>query len=181
MLIAACASASAIASGTWMNVRSFPPDKFRTSYEDEIKQRTTWFYVPKSLSEYKVAFLDIAAKLNVLSLMTTPPNLNGGYADRVFSAPQPSLSGFNEQSAFRHYLDTLHRQVLSARKSSYEATLTAHEELLDEAERLLRQLSNAKIRGQHRDFSEIVDANRAALITLDKARGPVLKRKWKSL
>src|SRR5690606_31835624 len=29
MLIASCASVNAIASGTWMNVRSFPPDKFR--------------------------------------------------------------------------------------------------------------------------------------------------------
>lgn len=39
MLVLACAGANAMASGTWMNVRSFPPDKFRMQYEDEIKQR----------------------------------------------------------------------------------------------------------------------------------------------
>lgn len=44
MLIAACASATAIATGTWMNVRSFPPEKFRTQYDDEIKKRSKWYY-----------------------------------------------------------------------------------------------------------------------------------------
>src|SRR5207244_2041353 len=46
MLTAAAAGATAIASGTWMNVRSFPPEKFRTAYEDEIKRKTTWYYCP---------------------------------------------------------------------------------------------------------------------------------------
>jgi hypothetical protein len=43
MLIAALAKTTAIASGTWMNVRSFPPEKFVTEYEEEMKQRATWY------------------------------------------------------------------------------------------------------------------------------------------
>src|SRR5690606_7813383 len=62
MLALACVGANAIASGTWMNVRSFPPAKFRAQYDDEIKQRAIWYYCPQALSEYKVPFLDIAKK-----------------------------------------------------------------------------------------------------------------------
>jgi integrase len=60
MLAVASAAANSIASGTWMNVRSFPPAKFRTAYEDEIKRKTTWYYCPQAFSEYKIPTLDIA-------------------------------------------------------------------------------------------------------------------------
>ena len=76
MLALACVGANAIASGTWMNVRSFPPDKFRSQYDEEIKQRATWYYCPQALSEYKVPFLDIALKQGVLSEMA-PPEVMG--------------------------------------------------------------------------------------------------------
>src|ERR1035441_5985411 len=56
MLIAAVAKTTAIASGTWMNVRSFPPAKFVTEYEEEMRQRATWYYCPQALSEYKIPF-----------------------------------------------------------------------------------------------------------------------------
>lgn len=181
MLIAASASATAIASGTWMNVRSFPPEKFRISYDDEIKQRTTWYYCPSALSEYKVSFLDIASDLGVLSLMAPPGRLNAGYADILFTAPQPSLAGFTEQTAFRHYLECLHRQVAEARKLTFDDTIAAHGQLLDDAEQLLRKLYNVGVRGQHRDFREIVDANRAALNVLRNNRGAMLRRNWEHL
>ena len=48
MLLAGAATVNAVASGTWMNVRSFPPTKFVTADEDEIRQRTTWYYCPPS-------------------------------------------------------------------------------------------------------------------------------------
>ena len=51
MLIAAVAKATAICSGTWMNVRSFPPEKFRATYDEERKQKSTWYYCPQALSE----------------------------------------------------------------------------------------------------------------------------------
>jgi hypothetical protein len=82
MLIAALAKVNAIASGTWMNVRSFPPDKFKAPYEEEIKQRATWYYCAQALSEYKIPFLDIAKRQKVLSLMARRATLMADLSPR---------------------------------------------------------------------------------------------------
>ncbi len=154
MLIAASTSANAIASGTWMNVRSFPPTKFRNSYEDEIKQRTTWYYCPDApLSEYKIAFLDIPQQQGVLDQMRVPAALSP-YADNLFSGPQPTTVPFSEQHAFRHYLECLRHQTLNARHDTFDATLEFHEQLLDSAENLLSRFHAVGIRGQMRDFEK---------------------------
>ena len=181
LLIASTANASAICSGTWMNVRSFPPDKFRTVYEEEIRQRATWYYCPLALSEYRIPFLDIAQRQNVLHLMAPPPDLDGGYVGALFSGVQPSSVGFTEQTAFRHYLHCLHGQCAAASKASFDETVEAHEQLLNDAETKLGKLAAARIRGQLRDFIEIVDVNRAALSLLTGIRGPMLRRRWASM
>lgn len=180
MLIAASASANAIASGTWMNVRSFPPNKFRNSYDDEIKQRTTWYYCPSSLSEYKIAFLDIAQRQGVLDQMRGPAGVSS-YADNLFSGPQPTTIPFPEQNAFRHYLECLRYQALNARRETFDATLEVHEQLLNDAENLLTRFHGVGIRGQMRDFMDIIDVNRAALAVLRTGIGPRLRRFWATL
>lgn len=181
MLALASCSATAIASGTWMNVRSFPPQKFRAQYEDEIKQRTTWVYCPAALSEYKLPFLDIAQKTGVLNEMRPEPELTTTAVDMLFGGAQPTTVGISEQAAFRHYLQALYKQATEARRPSFDATADAHEALLDRAEALLAQLHGAGVRGQSRDFREAVDANRAALAVLRKNRGPLLRLKWGDL
>ena len=92
MLVAASANATAICSGTWMNVRSFPPDKFRTNYDEEIKQRATWYYAPSTLSEYKLPFLDIAHRLKLLRLLQPPKELANSYSAPLFQARNHQLS-----------------------------------------------------------------------------------------
>ena len=62
LLAAAIVKPTAICSGTWMNVRSFPPQKFQSAFDDEIKKRAKWYYCPHTLSEYKLPFLDIAQR-----------------------------------------------------------------------------------------------------------------------
>lgn len=181
MLIAAIAKADAIASGTWMNVRSFPPEKFKSPYDEEMKQRSTWYYCPQALSEYKIPFLDIAARQKQLQLLKTEPELDGGYATILFSGPQPSTVGFNEQMAFRHYLHALRGQVLQCPKTSFDATVTAQRELLEKAASVTSSLSNFGIRGQMRDFGEIIDVNRAALELFINLRGAMLRRRWQEL
>ncbi|MEP0873899.1 hypothetical protein NDA01_29765 [Trichocoleus desertorum AS-A10] len=181
MLIASCASATGVASGTWMNVRSFPPDKFRMQYEDEIKQRTIWYYCPQTLSEYKIPFLDIASRLGVLQDVAPKKEFGSNYADILFQGPQPSSVGFTEQAAFRHYLQCLRGQVTNARRTTFNDTVDAHEKALDTAETLLESLHNIGVRGQHRDFKEVVDTNRAALSVLRATRGPILRRYWDRL
>lgn len=181
MLIGSLAKVNAIASGTWMNVRSFPPEKFVSQYEDEMKQRATWYYCPQALSEYKIPFLDIARRLNLLNRMAAPPSLDGGYATALFSGAQPSSVGFSEQSAFRHYLHCLRGQVLASEKQTFDETVAAHRESLDNAEALLSTLSASGIRGQQRDFTDMIDVNRAALELFISLRGAVLRRRWAGL
>jgi len=181
MLIGALAKVNAIASGTWMNVRSFPPEKFKAQYEEEIKQRATWYYCAQALSEYKIPFLDIAKRQKVLPLMAPPTEIDGGFVSVLFSGVQPSSVPFGEQAAFRHYLHCLRGQCASATGASFDATIANHERLLNEAEALLQRLAPSGIRGQLRDFGEIVDVNRAALELFRTLRGAVLRRRWSSL
>jgi hypothetical protein len=181
MLALACVGANAIASGTWMNVRSFPPDKFRSQYDEEIKQRATWYYCPQALSEYKVPFLDIALKQGVLSEMAPPEVMGGGYADLLFSGVQPTSVRWTEQAAFRHFLQCLWSQTKDSRRDTFEDTADAHERALDAAEDLLATLQTAAVFGQRRDFRESIDVNRAALSVIRSTRGPILRRNWSNL
>jgi hypothetical protein len=181
MLVANAAGVNAIASGTWMNVRSFPPEKFKATYDEEIRQRATWYYCPQGLSEYKIPFLDIAHRLGLLQLMAPPPQLDGGYATALFSGAQPSTVGFGEQAAFRHYLHALHEQVRLANSDSFDSAVADCEATLTVAETLLARLRAANISGQLRDFTEIVDVNRAGLGLFSALRGAVMRRQWNAL
>ena len=181
MLALSCVGTNAIGSGTWMNVRSFPPDKFRAQYDEEIKQRATWYYCPQALSEYKVTYLDIGLKLGVLSRMVPPETMGSTYADLLFSGVQPTSVGWSEQNAFRHYLQCLWFQTKDSRRDTFEATADAHERALDAAEDLLATLQSAAVFGQRRDFRESIDVNRAALSVIRSTRGPILRRKWSDL
>jgi hypothetical protein len=181
MLISALAKVDAIASGTWMNVRSFPPDKFRVAYDEEIKQRTTWFYCPQALSEYKIPFLDIANRQGVLNLMSPPANLDGGFAASLFTGAQPTTVGFSEQLAFRHYLHCLHAQAREATKATFDETVAHHRALLNGARQLLATFQSSGVRGQLRDFADIIDVNDAAMAVLTTTRGAILRRRWASL
>ncbi len=181
MLIASVAKVDAICSGTWMNVRSFPPGKFAAAYEEEIKQRRVWYYCPQAFSEYRIPFLDIAQRQGVLDAMAPPEELDGGYASQLFSGPQPSSVSFTEQAAFRHYLFSLHSQAGLSVHESFDEAVSAHETLLDQAEEVHDTLSVAGIRGQFRDFRNCFDANRAALSVFSATRGPVIRRRWSDL
>ena len=181
MLIAATAKSDAIASGTWMNVRSFPPDKFRVAYDDEIKQRTTWYYCPQALSEYKIPFLDIANRLGVLAQMAPPHAIDGGFAESLFTGNQPTTIAWSEQLAFRHYLHCLRAQTEDAVKATFDETVAHHQTALGVSRGLLATLQAAGVRGQLRDFSDIVDVNEAALAVLQSTRGAMLRRRWSSL
>jgi hypothetical protein len=181
MLVANAAGVDAIASGTWMNVRSFPPEKFNATYEEEIRQRATWYYCPQALSEYKIPFLDIAHRLGLLQLMAPPLPLDGGYATPIFSGAQPSTVGFSEQGAFRHYLHALHEQLGLLNSETFDAAVADCETSLTGAERVLTRLRAANINGQLRDFTDIVDVNRAGLGLFSTLRGAIMRRHWNVL
>jgi hypothetical protein len=66
-------------------------------------------------------------------------------------------------------------------RSTFEETVAAHANLLEGAERLLQELRSAGVRGQQRDFAEIIEVNRAALAAIGTLRGATLRRNWTQL
>ncbi|MEG4442226.1 hypothetical protein QUB47_07815 [Microcoleus sp. AT9_B5] len=181
MLIAGCASANAIASGTWLNVRSFTSEKFHAQEFDEASRRTTWYYCPQALSEFKIPSLDLAAMRGMLTELKPLPNLGSSEADILFSGSQPSSTGFREQQSFRHYLKALRSQVFESRKNSFDESVNHHKQLLDSAENILAKFRDVSIRDRARDFEAVIDTNRAALSYLEDYRGIILGRAWSRL
>jgi len=180
-LINACAAANAIASGTWMNVRSFSVDKFQEQEEEETRRKAVWYYCPQALSEFKRPTLDTALRLGVLSRLAPPQQMQNPAAAKLFRGVNPTASGFGEQDMFRHYLHSLRVQAITARRATFEETVRAHEASLDEAEALLEDLHRLRIREKGREFSDAVNANRQALTLLEQTHGPMLRRRWATL
>jgi hypothetical protein len=180
-LIASLSKASAIASGTWMNLRSFPPEKFSAAYNEDIKQKAVWYYCPQALSEYKIPSLDLAYSQGLLAAMAPPPNLGSNYAMGLFGGTQPTTVGLDEPNAFRHYLQSFHSQVGMLTSPSFDEAVAAEEQRLDTARQLLNQLQRAGVLGQLRDFSPILDSNLAAIRAHFNTRGHQMRRHWNSL
>lgn len=178
MLSLASANVDAIASGSFLNVRSFPMDKFNTPDEDSTSRRATWYYCPHALSEYKLPFLDAAKKVGILSQLAPDSALSSDYADILFSGAQPSTTNFKDRLAFLHYLQSLHSQCKTARRKTFQETLDAHTLQLTTAETHIKVFQQHGIRGQDRDFKDYIDVNRSALIILEKVRKFVLSKKW---
>jgi hypothetical protein len=177
-LCLAAANVDAIASGTWLNVRAFDPNKFYIPDEDEISRRTTWYYCPQALSEYKIVFLDAARRTGILGELKAPAALGSKFADPLFSGAAPTSVNWTEQPAFRHYLTCLNGQVLQAREDSFDETVNQYRSLLDNAEAILKRFRANGVLGGDRDFSQILDINRSALTMLTQARGAQLRRTW---
>jgi hypothetical protein len=178
MLCLASANIDTIASGTWLNVRAFQAAKFYAPDEDSISRRTTWYYCPHALSEYKLPALDIAQRLGLLQEMKPAAQLGSTFADVLFQGAMPTSTNWPESMAFRHYLTCLRSQARTARKASFSATIEHHRALLDKVEEKLKKWRRVGVAGAGRDFSEVLDANRGALAVFEAARAPRLKREW---
>jgi hypothetical protein len=181
MLCLALSKCDAIASGNFLNVRWFQPDHFETVENDEISRRAVWYYCPQALSEFKVPFLDIAKRMNKLSVMAPPPEMVNQYSEMLFGESIPSSTNYSEKEAHRHYLHCLRLQCLAATRQTYEETKNAHLIVLETAEQLLSGLRSKGIRGQDRDFGEIIDVNRAAIAAHDMSYQFPLTQEWNEL
>jgi len=178
MLCLASANVDAIATGNWLNVRNFSSERFNNPEENTISRRAKWYYCPQSLSEYKIPFLDIAFRSKILDQMAPDKFLNSDYTEVLFAGAQPSLTSYGEKASFRHYMHCLHEQCKFARRNSFNETVSAHELLLETAHRFIKSFHRFGVRGQNRDFSDMLDVNRAALSVLQDARGFILDRQW---
>jgi len=187
MLCLALSKCDAIAAGNFLNVRWFQPERFETNDNNEPSRRAKWYYCPQAFSEYKVTFLDVAKrydaveKSNLLASMAPTKIMENIYSRILFEGAMPSSTGYSETDSHRHYLHCLKVQCNLAAKTTYEETRDAHLALLETATQLTAGLHRAKIKGQARDFSEIVDVIEAAISVFDSEFGYVLSREWDSM
>lgn len=172
--------ADAMASGTWINVRSFTN---RFIDFDEQKRKKTWVYYPEALSEYKLDFLDFAFNNGYLASMRSPdkdfldPSIN-----KIFQATvPPSQTSFNETDAFKHYLCCLRHQVQLLEKPNFKEAYESYQMILNTAEREIERLEKAGVYAQARSFRDFIDINRAAITRLDTNHGFALQMSWNSL
>lgn len=164
MLSLSCAGVDTIASGTYMNVRSFTMDKFLKHQKKDYAKRKAWYYCPHSLSEFSVQYLDIAFARQKLSAMRPLVKKCDRYVGMLFSGRRPSLAGFGEPEGFKHYLVALSAQCREVSvgvefSSRYEAVMNMYKT----ASQVLGFLHKYEIRGQSRDFGDYVDVSMSAV------------------
>lgn len=181
MLCLALTKCDAIASGNFLNLRWFQPEHFVTEPDKSPSRRAIWYYCPQALSEYKIPFLDIAKRMNLLDRLEPADSMKSKYCEMLFSAVLPSSSGFGEKEAFRHYLHCLRIQCRTSVRKSYIETRDAHIMMLQTAEQLLNGLNEREIKGQNRDFMEIIDVNRAAIAAFDMSFQFLMSQEWNNI
>jgi hypothetical protein len=178
LLCLALAKCDAIATGNFLNVRWFKPERFETNHDDEPSRRSTWYYCPQAFSEYKVTYLDVAKRANILSRLEPPEIMANEYSRVLFQGAMPSETNYKEGNSYRHYLHCLKIQCDCATKPTYAETRDAHLALLSTATLLTTGLREEKVKGQDRDFGEITDVIEAAISLFDKEFGFAMSQEW---
>lgn len=181
MLCAAGAGVDALASGSFMNVRSFTLDKFFAPDPDDVKRKRTWYYCPQALTEIKPQFLDVAFQRSMLKSLAPLPEHNSEYASMLFSGAIPTTTNYNEPVSFKHYLSCLFSQCRMASRASFDETINYQRKSLKDAGKLIDFLHKHGIRGQKRDFEDYIDVNLSAIDTFEADKGFLLKRMWNLL
>lgn len=180
LLLLSLVKVDALASGTWLNVRSFTN---RFVGGNEQKRKSTWIYYPEALSEYKFSFLDMAGAMGVLSSMRPKDEDCLDEQTKILfdgNVP-PSQTGVGETDAFRLYLCCLKHQVELLDKSSFKETLLAYQMILTTAEREIERLEGNGVFAQTRSFKDFIDVNRSAITLLQRDQGFALKHSWNQL
>ncbi|MBS7577105.1 MULTISPECIES: hypothetical protein [unclassified Enterococcus] len=181
MLFLASTKCDAIASGNFLNVRWFQSSRFETIEERNPSRRSTWYYSPTVFSEFKLAFLDLASQMGYLNTLRPPLSMESPNSDMLFLGELPSSSGFTEKNSHRHYLYCLYYQCKESKKDSYIETFNSLNLQLGTAEKLLAGLGSQGIKGQDRDFTDLIDVTRAALLGHKNNFGFILEQTWDEL
>lgn len=172
MLCMSCVGIDAIASGNWMNTRSFTFDKFKEDTGD-IKRHKLWYYAPDLMTEYSVPYLDVAYSGKVLKFLDCRHIVPNSPASIIFDQmAQPSTIPFHQRESFVHYLLALNEQCDSVESAGIYKNKYAHYlDMLKNAEIRRAHLEKYRINGQNRDFGEIIKVNETALAMFDGELG----------
>lgn len=178
-LLYSLANVDGIASGTYMNTRSFAPQKFKSPTDDDIKHKSTWYYLPTAFSEYKAAILDVAMQRGFLDSFAPQGDFANEYSAMLFRGAQPSSTNYRETNSFKHYLYCLKIQCDMLTKDSYQETFDAYEFMLNTAENQIQSFKQRGIKGENRDFAPAIEANRIAMCANDEDYGFKLRIDWR--
>lgn len=181
MLATACASVTAIASGSHKLKRQFSSSTMMEKDGDDVMRQATWYYCPQAHSEFKIPRLDSAHLQKVLDKLQYPEELGVNHANILFAGAQPSTVGFKHRLSWKHYLGSLHAQSLALRKTTFNDTVQVYRDSLDVAETLLEDLQGMRIRAEERSFLPVVDATHVGVNLLVENRGAMLRRAWSKL
>ena len=181
MLVAACASVTAIASGSHKMKRQFSSSTMMEKDGDGVKRQGTWYYCPQAYSEFKIPRLDSANLQKVLNKLRHPVELGVNHADILFDGAQPSTVSFKYKLSWKHYLGCLHAQSLALRKDTFNDTVEAYRNSVDAAEILLKELQAKRIQAEERSFLPVVDPTHVGINMLVEDRGAMLQRAWMRL
>lgn len=177
-LLYALANVDGIASGTYMNTRSFHPSKFKSPKDEDVKHKSTWYYLPTAFCEYKAALLDVAMQRGFLNAFYPQGEYNNRYSEMLFKGAQPSSTNYNESNSFKHYLHCLKIQCDMLSKGTYQETYDTYEFMLNTAENQIRAFKRRGMSGQNRDFAPAIEANRVAMCANDEDYGFRLRIDW---
>ncbi|MDL2217887.1 hypothetical protein LJC27_04440 [Christensenellaceae bacterium OttesenSCG-928-M15] len=177
-LVYALANSDGIASGTYMNTRSFVPSKFKSPKDDDIKHKSTWYYLPSAFSEYKAALLDVAQQRGYLDFFIPRGEFENSYSAMLFRGAQPSTTNYNETNSFKHYLFCLKKQCDMLTKDTYRETFDTYDFMLNSAENQIREIKKRGMSGQNRDFAPAIEANRVAMYANNEDYGLKLQLEW---
>lgn len=178
-LIYSLANVDGIASGNYMNTRSFVPSKFKSPKDDDIKHKSTWYYLPTAFSEYKATLLDVAMHRGYLDNFKPQGEFFNQYSAMLFKGAQPSSTNYNETNSFKHYLYCLKVQCDMLTLDSYQKTYDTYEFMLNNAENQIMQFKKRGMSGQNRDFAPAIEANRVAMCANDEDYRLKLQFDWK--
>lgn len=177
MLALACTGVNAIATGNWLNVRHFNLKRFEEPKSTGGK-KVAWYYCPSTQSEYKFATLEAARRLgNIdINIFKTDISMNSSYVNSYFSDEVE----FKEQATFRHYFQCLHKQSEIISKGTYESTYSAVCNIQENAEDMIKKLSDKSFKERDRSYSSVGDSTLSALEIFNKEKGLLMKRSWAS-
>lgn len=177
-LIYALANVDGIASGTYMNTRSFVPSKFKSPKDDDNKRKSTWYYLPTAFSEYKAALLDVAMQRGYLNAFLPQGEFKNQYSEMLFKGASPSSTNYNESNSFKHYLYCLKVQCDMLSLKTYQETYDTYEFMLNTAENQISEFKKRGMSGQNRDFAPAIESNRIAMCANDEDYGLKLRFDW---
>ncbi len=159
-IIYGAAGVDVIASGNFRNVRSFDPDIFVESEEDNIQRRGTWYYDANSLSEFKQQQLSLAYRRGLKNYFGPTCEFCG----EMINSPNPANIIWAEPAPFKHFFVELRRQWLDIIQQEPKNRINHIIDLLNKVKNNNEELSSKGFSLGSRAFnSDIIDATVGAL------------------